>query len=131
MKKVLIAAGAFSALAMALPAAAQPYGGDGIHQQFQRLEMRIERGVERGVLTRQEARGLRHEFRQLVHLDAQYRRDGLSRWEYADLDRRVQGLQARIRWERRDGEQRYGRYDARGGYSGYEGYNGGRGRGGW
>ena len=113
MKQLLFAAGAVSALAIALPAAAQGYGGgyDPIHQQFQRLETRIERGAERGVLTRGEAQRLRSEFRQLVRLDSQYRRDGLSRWEYADLDRRVQALTARGRYERRDDDRRYGRND--------------------
>jgi hypothetical protein len=116
MKKVLLAAGAFSALAIALPAAAQSYRGDPIHQQFERLEHRIERGAQSGRLTRNEHRALRYEFSQLVRLDSQYRRDGLSRWEYADLDRRVNALQARLRWERRDGDRyddRYGRHDDR------------------
>ena len=115
MKKVLLAAGAFSALAIALPAAAQPYyGGDGIHQRFSQLERRIERGIERGALDRREAQGLRMEFRSLVRLDAQYRRDGLSRWEHQDLTRRIENLSARVRYERRDDDRRYGdRYDDR------------------
>ena len=107
MKKVLIAAAAFSALAIALPAAAQGYyGGDNIHHRFQQLEQRIERGVQRGALDRREAVRLRQDFRMLVRLDSQYRRDGLNRWEHQDLSRRVDALQARIRFERRDDDRR-------------------------
>ena len=119
MKKFLLAAGALSVLAIGAPAAAQSWGGyDPIHQRFQRLETRIERGVDRGMITRREAQALRWEFRQLVNLDARYRHDGLSRWEATDLERRIEGLSARIRYERRDGDQRYGerygdRYDDR------------------
>jgi hypothetical protein len=115
MKKVLLAAGAFSALAIALPAAAQPYrGGDAVHQRFRNLEQRIERGVDRGLLNRREAIRLRAEFRQLVNLDARYRYDGLSRWEHQDLMRRVDNLSARVRYERRDDDRRGdGRYDGR------------------
>jgi len=114
MRKLLFALGAVSTLAIAVPAAAQGY--DAIHQQFQRLENRIERGAERGMLTRNEVRGLRGEFRQLVRLDAHYRRDGLSRWEYVDLDRRIDSLSQRVRWERRDDDRRYDdrSYDDRG-----------------
>ena len=107
MNKMLLAAGAFSALAIALPAAAQSWGGDPIHQRFRQLEERIERGAERGRLTRQEVRSLRIEFRQLVNLDARYRRDGLNRWEFSDLNRRIDHLQARVRYERRDGDDRW------------------------
>ena len=114
MKKMLLAAGAFSALAIAMPAAAQSWGGDSIHHRFQQLENRIERGAQRGVLTRGEARNLRMEFRQLVNLDARYRRDGLNRWEFTDLQRRIDSLQMRIRYERRDDDQRWDRDDRRG-----------------
>ena len=109
MKKVLLAAGAFSALALAMPAAAQSWGGDSIHQRFRQVENRIERGAERGLLTRGEVYGLRAEFRQLVNLDARYRRDGLSRWEFNDLQRRIDNLSMRVRWERRDDDQRWDR----------------------
>ena len=129
MNKMLLAAGAFSALAIALPAAAQSWGGDPIHQRFRQLEERIERGAERGRLTRQEVRSLRVEFRQLVNLDSRYRRDGLNRWEAADLQRRIDGLALRVRYERRDGEDRW---DDRRGRDGRWDDNRGRdGRGRW
>ena len=108
MKKLLLAAAVLSTLSVAVPAAAQSrgYRPDPLHQRFENLENRIERGIDRGAIDRREAQHLRGEFRQLVRLDAQYRRDGLSRWEVSDLERRVDGLSARIRYERRDNDHR-------------------------
>jgi len=73
-----------------------------INQRFRQLDRRIDQGVRNGQLSRREAQGLRREFNQLVRLEAQYRRNGLSRWERQDLDRRFDALEARIRYERRD-----------------------------
>ena len=42
----------------------------------------------------------------LARLEARYRRDGLSQWERADLDRRFDRLSAQIRYERRDRDGR-------------------------
>lgn len=141
MKKVLLSLAAVSALAASLPAAAQGYGyGYGqqpaygrpgyddrawtpVQVRLERLHERIQRGVESGRLTRREAQGLRAEFRDLVQREHAYSRNGLSWQERADLDARFDRLAARIRWERRDGEDRgdrYGRQD-RGDY-GRRGY---------
>lgn len=127
MKKVILSAVAVLTVAAALPAAAQAYYGGtydqygrpqhdprAYHQQawtpigvrFERLDNRIERGLERGLLTRREAGSLRYEFRQLVQLERHYGRGGLSYNERADLERRLDRLSQRIRWERRDGDQR-------------------------
>jgi hypothetical protein len=80
----------------------------GINDRQDRLYERIERGVDSGALTRREARSLRAEFSDLARLESRYRAGGLSNWERADLDRRFDALSARIRFERRDGQQRYG-----------------------
>lgn len=117
MKKltILTLAGAASALALAATAAsAQPYhhhpGADwqSINQRQEQLDRRIDRGVQRGDLTRTEARRLRGEFYQLARLEARYRVNGLTRWERADLDRRFDRLAAEIRFERRDRDYGYG-----------------------
>jgi hypothetical protein len=143
MKKVLISAAALLAAAAALPAAAQGYGqayghpyaqpyahpygqvqGHAyaqqgrwvpVHVRLQRLDNRIERGVERGALTRREAHSLRQEFHSLVRLERHYGRDGLSYGERADLERRLDRLAQRVRFERRDDDRRYDdrRYDDR------------------
>jgi len=137
IKKLLIPAIALAATSVALPAAAQSfsvsigttrapayapgyapgYGYDryerdwvSINQRQRQLDRRIDQGVRNGQLTRREAQSLRREFNQLARLEAQYRRNGLSRWERQDLDRRFDALEARIRYERRDRDRNRGRW---------------------
>ena len=130
MKKVLLSVVAATTLAAALPALAQPYGNAYGHpsnrgyddrgynqhwtpmaQRIDRLDERIQRGVERGALTRGEARRLRMQLFSLVRLENQYRQGGLNGWERQDLDRRFDMLRMQIREERRDGDRRYDRRD--------------------
>jgi hypothetical protein len=68
------------------------------------LDHRIDQGVRNGSLNRREARRLRTEFNQIARLEARYRSNGLNGWERADLDRRFDGLSARIRGERHDNQ---------------------------
>jgi hypothetical protein len=79
-----------------------------INQRQAQLDRRIDQGVRSGQLTRAEAVRLRAEFRGIVALEARYRqsRPGLTMAERADLDRRFDVLARKIRWERRDWEQR-------------------------
>lgn len=116
MKKIVLALTAASALAAAVPAAAQSYGGydrnggrdwANINQRQAQLDRRIDMGVRSGQLNRSEAIRLRAEFRDIARLEHRYRANGLSRWERADLDRRFDVLSAKVRWERRDND-RYG-----------------------
>ncbi len=72
------------------------------------LDRRIDQGVRNGALSRREATALRAEFRQLVQLEARYRRNGLTVAERRDLDQRFDRLSARIRIERRDRDGRRG-----------------------
>jgi hypothetical protein len=122
MKRVLVAVAALSTLAAALPAAAQPYRGDdwrGGRDPSHHLEMRIQRMVERGAISWREARNLRAQVNMVERLEWRYSRDGLSNWERRDLDRRYDAIQARIRYEARDGrgDDRYGYgYGNGGGY---------------
>lgn len=78
-----------------------------INERQRQLDHRIDMGMRNGQLTRSEAYRLRSEFRRIAYLESRYRRDGLSGWERADLDRRFDVLSAKVRHERRDGE-RYG-----------------------
>lgn len=78
-----------------------------INQRQAQLDRRIDQGIRNGSITRNEAIRLRSEFRDIARLENRYRANGLSNWERADLDRRFDGLSARIRWERNDGD-RYG-----------------------
>jgi hypothetical protein len=114
MKKIatlaIVAAAALSATA----AAAQPmaYGRgnhwEPINQRQAQMERQIDRGVQRGTITRAEARRLVSEFRSLSRLEARYRMNGLSYAERADLDRRFDRLAMQIRIERRDRDYGYG-----------------------
>jgi len=107
-KKTLSLIGAASALALsATAAAAQPYGGWApINERQAQLEQRIDQGVRHGGLTRYEARQLRGEFRDIKRVEARYRANGLTRWERADLERRMDRLSAQIAQERHDGQRR-------------------------
>ncbi len=79
-----------------------------INQRQAQLDRRIDQGVRSGQLTRAEAVRLRAEFRGIVALEARYRSTapGLTVAERADLDRRFDVLARKIRWERRDWQNR-------------------------
>jgi hypothetical protein len=128
MKKIVISLVAATALAgIVTPAMAAPHGGyGGGHgggygggyeapaSQAQELEFRINRSERRGAISHREAARLRYDLRQVERLTFQYRRDGPTRWERADLDRRFNMIQASLRYERNDRDYGYGyggRYD--------------------
>lgn len=114
MKRALSALLATAAIAAAAaPAAAQPYGGGGygggyntFERRLDRFEERLERGIQRGDITRREAFRIRQDIREMQILENRYARGGISRWEAQDLDRRLDVLQQRIRFERQDGQDR-------------------------
>lgn len=114
MKKLLAAAAAVGTLAVAAPASAQWYGDRdrdyrrdygynfNINAEQRRIEQRIWSGMRSGRLSEREAGRLRAEFGHIVHLERYYRRDGLSRWEQADLRRRLDRLDTLLTAEIRD-----------------------------
>ena len=106
MKKFLIPLLAASTLAgAALPAAATPW--QNINQRQAQLDHRIDMGVRTGDLTRREAVNLRAEFQGIARLEMRYRRTGgLQHWEMQDLDRRMDVLSRKIRYERHDRDDR-------------------------
>ena len=68
--------------------------------------------MRNGDLTRAEARSIRNDYQALADLEARYRVNGLSSWERSDLDRRMDQLSMRVRFERND--QQEGWYGGRG-----------------
>ena len=78
-----------------------------INQRQANLERRIDRGVQRGQLTRRETVRLQSEFAALKTLELDYRRSGrgLDVRERAELDRRFNALSLRIRDQRNDRQQ--------------------------
>ncbi len=127
-KKALIPALVLAAAASAaLPAAAQSYGqsygphgrphhaqpagygyGPSVNVRIDQLDRRIDQCLRTGQLSRREAGRLRAELNSVQRLEAGYRRGGLSGWERADLDRRLDRLAAQVRYERRDWDNRRG-----------------------
>ena len=115
-----------AAATVALPAAAQNYGPQrgphqgpayqqaqygnwqNLNQRKANLDRRIDVGLRNGALSRREATRLRSEFGQLLRLESNYRRGGLTQWERNDLDRRFDRLSAQVRSERRDRDNRRG-----------------------
>ena len=77
-----------------------------INQRQRSLDARIDAGVRNGQLTRAEAYRLRREYGQIAALELRYRRNGLSNWERADLNRRFDYLSRQIQAERHDWNRR-------------------------
>lgn len=124
MRKFLITAACLSIAAAAAPAAAQydygrydrGYGYDDygrydrgygrgsaqVGRQLERLHDRIDRAADRGQLSRGEAFRLQRQFDHISRRYTAYRRNGLSNWEYQDLQRRIDDLRARLQFERQD-----------------------------
>ncbi|MEO6338598.1 MAG: hypothetical protein ABIO39_01050 [Caulobacteraceae bacterium] len=109
MKALIISLGAAAVLATALPASAQSW--DHSSRQGASIEQRIDRGVRDGSLTRREATRLRDQLQKIHQLEWRYGRDGVSSREARDLDNRYAALNQKLRFERHDGDNRYGRND--------------------
>lgn len=87
--------------------------GDGValaslEERKERLERRIAQGLRSGQLTDAEAEALQDELDELARVESRYRLDGVSGWERADLDRRMDRLADRIGDERTDPDREYG-----------------------
>ena len=74
------------------------------------ISRRIDRGLRDGSLTRREAYRLQDDNREIARLEAVYRYNGLSGWERADLDRRLDRLESQVRGQRRDRDYGAGYY---------------------
>lgn len=124
MKKTLIALAAVTALTgVAAPAFAQPgydngygdgrryedrYDNDRRMDVTDRLQRRVERAYENRRISRNEFQRLRDQVRSLERLERQYYRDGrLDRRESYDLKRRADYIQAQLREDRRDRDDRW------------------------
>lgn len=110
MKRFLVGLAAAAAVSVvAVPATAQ--GWEGVNQHQRQLDNRIDNGVRRGCLTAREAVRLRAAFRDIAVLEGRYRRTGggLNAWERQDLNNRLDRLNADIRRQCRDDDDRWDR----------------------
>ena len=114
MRKFLIPA--LIVASIAAPSAAQDRGGydqrrggAGIERQIDQIEQQIDRLRDRRLISSNESQRLARQAEQIDRLHDRYRRDGLSRREYSELEQRIQTLRQRVQAERREG-----RYDQRG-----------------
>ena len=81
------------------------YGG-GIEQRLDQLRQRLQSGIQRGSISRQEAVYLRDGVRQVTRLERQYSRDGLNRQERRFLQDRVEQIQRQIQAAERNRDGR-------------------------
>ena len=110
---ILATIAASAALTAAVPAAAQAWRVQpNVHRQIQQdlnqLDRRIDRAAARGTISRREAAGLQNRAVQVQRLYSRYARNGLDRREVNDLEMRVNYLHQRLRYERRDWDNRRG-----------------------
>lgn len=153
MKTFLLAMTTVPAMCAAAPAAAQ-YGSQypsrypdqsqnsysdrdvaNFDARIDRLQARLDAGVQRGTISSREAWSLRRQVRDLRRLESQYGMDGISPREQADLQQRMRSVREEIRvadggaYDRYDRSDGYGAY-ANGGYDSRASGNGYYGRGG-
>ena len=123
MKKVLLSLAAVAAVAVAVPAAAQPYGNAygyyknqknhrpaaaSINQREANLARKIDAAYRRGQLSRVEASRLMAELRYIERTEQAYRRNGMTWRERDALNLRITRLQQRLQHVRDDGYVQYG-----------------------
>ena len=130
MKIMLLAMSAVSAMCAAAPAAAQyqypdrygqyPDRYDGQHvysgwtaadvdARIDRLQARLDAGIQQGTISSREAWSLRRDLRDLRRLASQYSMNGLNAGEQAYLQQRLQSVREEIRVADGGGYDRYDR----------------------
>lgn len=109
IKSALVAAAAAATLGAALPAAAQmhtPGRANAIRSEIQQLQNRVNRNDWRGRISEREARALRNDVQRLSANFRTYNRNGLNNWEMRTLQQQINSVRARLRFERRDNDNR-------------------------
>jgi hypothetical protein len=77
-----------------------------LSRDLDRIDMRIERGMQRGTLSRREAFGLRRDAQQIRFQLRRSGRDGIGGREFGQLRFQVARLEQRLRAERNDRDGR-------------------------
>lgn len=104
MKKLTVMLMGLGIATASFPAIASAAPYTPMNQRVANLQVRIDKGVRTGALTRGEASRLRTDLRGLVGLEHRYRVSGgrLDMRERADLDRRFDRLSAKVRFDKHD-----------------------------
>ena len=113
MRNLILSVVLASAAVTATPAVAQSWRlAPSIHRQIQQdinqLNNRIDRAARRGTISQREANSLRRDAFQVQRTYNRFSRNGLTRSEVAELERRVNVVHQRLRYERRDWDGRRG-----------------------
>jgi hypothetical protein len=127
MKKVILGAAAITMLSISAPSSAQYYPNSNANQygtsangnvsaRIGQLDARLEAGVRNGTITRNEARPIRQQIRQLRRLESQYAVNGISGQERAALQQQIRTIRQQLRTAD-GGNQAYAQWDAEDGYS--------------
>ena len=101
MKTIFLTMTALAALAVAAPAAAQPWSGQ--RASTSNLQLQLDAGIRSGVISRREAIPLRSTLRELISLESQFSRNGFTGRENAALRQRSNMLSRQIRMAERTG----------------------------
>jgi hypothetical protein len=109
MKKTLFAAIAVAGLGLGLAgtASAASYRDAGISNKERNIEVRVDRGLRNGALTRSEATYLRGQLNGVKRLEMRYSRNGFNRAERLDLNRRLDMVSAHVFNQRHDAQRRW------------------------
>lgn len=137
MNKYIMTILAAPVIAAATPAAAQNYpsaqghynnqGNENLTARIDQLRVRLQAGVQNGSITRREASPIREQIRQVNQLERQYRVNGLSPQERADLQQRVRFVRQQLRAADNGANGRYAQWETEDGYN--QGYQQGYGQG--
>ena len=112
MTKILMALAAGTALATAAPAVSQTALNTNTNSHMAvrigQLQADLQAQIQAGTITRNEARPIRAQLRELRQLEAQYSANGLTWTERQDLQTRIRDLRGQINLAARNDLTRYG-----------------------
>jgi hypothetical protein len=107
MKTTYLTIAALSAITAAAPAVSQT-AGTGIETRVDQLQARLDKGIDAGSITRDEAAPLREQLRTLRQTERTLGRNGWTSTERRDMQSRIQNTREQIRVAERNQATRYG-----------------------
>ena len=113
MRKIIIALAVAASGLAAMPASAQPFvpqyqAQRQIQREISQLDNQIQRATQRRTISFREAQGLRRDAMKLQQQLSRYSRNGLDRFELAQLQGGLNRVHQQLRVERNDWDGRRG-----------------------